>query len=689
MEHQLLDNFLNGHATEVDLRRVQLIRVLSRSGTLPKVSNLHVQYIHSQPEMFLMQPGKQLRIGVRLLQHPILALVALRYGIEWHIWYNAVKKVDDDCRVADLAAARVAVKFIDLLPEDDRRALHEDFPEDLKSLYSFFRSAEFDFGKHEKIDLSAINKFHKLEAPNRPINKAWLSCIENLAVPTEALLMSGGDVRLNVEPKHLLNVYGCRPFPRPEAFTFASSTATSISNIAFDLTQKQREKLIRDSFKEGLHVAYEKLQSDLINRLRISLNLGRQANLVLAASGTDISLLVAGVAQALSKKPVHHVLVASDETGSGVPLALSGKHFANSSALGSQVQKESVISGFEISQLVRIPLRDASGVLNSKQSMDEAVAHAVEEAEKAGAYVVLHVMDQSKLGYAAPTLDLLENIRRQYGDDVLVLIDNSQLRMDTERIANYLKQGFLMTVTGSKFYTGPPFSGALVIPEKLNSRIQKAQGTLPKGLIDYFLKSDCSALGPIAEHLSEGINIGSFLRWYAALVEIERYYRTPITLRNLGTELFCDYVARRIEQTDCLEALEQANSEANHPIAEGIRMIYPFFIKHEGRVLTHPEADQLYRLLNQDISALIPNAADEDLRIARQACHIGQPVKVIYKDGTPSAVVRISLGSRVIAESWKDRDVSLFFQRIESQMNQVDAVIKKIRLILQSSLLSN
>jgi len=59
------------------------------------------------------------------------------------------------------------------------------------------------------------------------------------------------------------------------------------------------------------------------------------------------------------------------------------------------------------------------------------------------------------------------------------------------------------------------------------------------------------------------------------------------------------------------------------------------------------------------------------------------PVKAVYKDGTPTGVVRISLGSRVISESWKDQDVSLFFQKIEEQMNQVDVIIRKIKLILE------
>lgn len=48
-----------------------------------------------------------------------------------------------------------------------------------------------------------------------------------------------------------------------------------------------------------------------------------------------------------------------------------------------------------------------------------------------------------------------------------------------------------------------------------------------------------------------------------------------------------------------------------------------------------------------------------------------------------SAILRISFGARVLSESWKDRDVSIFFQRVESQMNQVDIVVNKIGIILK------
>lgn len=685
MEHQLLEDFLNGQATEIERQRVQLIRVLSRSGTLPKVSDLQVQYIHSQPEMFLIEPGKQLRIGIRLLQQPVLALVALRYGIEWQIWYNAIKKIDADPRVADIAAARVVVRFIELLPDDDRNALKSGFPDDLKDLYALLSNPDFNLEQLNSLDIQEISKYHRLPIPDRPINKAWLYIIQELAVPTEALLMSGGDLRLRIETKHLLNVYGCRPFPRPEAFSFASSTATSVSNIAFDFTQKEREKLIKNSFKSGLSDAYKSHKADLIERLKQSLRLGKNSSLIISPSGTDISLLFAGICQSLTQQPICHILVASDETGSGVPMALAGKHFADTSALEIPVQKESLIQGFRPVEVQKIPLRTTEGVLKDDETLDAEVRKVIQNAVDAGCYPVLHVMDQSKLGYAAPTNELLEIVRQEYGDKVLVLIDNSQLRMDIARIDSYVKKGYLITITGSKFYTGPPFSGALVMPEKFTQRLRNCTTPLPEGLGEYYLKSEFLADTTLGSNLAEGYNFGSYLRWYAALVEIERYYRIPVTLRNLGAEIFCEHVAKRISNTTFLEPLETLPLDPNLPLPEEERTIFPFFILNNGQPLSHPEADRVYRLLNQDISAMIPKAKDEELRLAQQACHIGQPVKVLYHNQQPSAVLRISLGSRILAESWKDRDVSLFFQRIESQMNQVDIICSKIKLILKFS----
>jgi hypothetical protein len=57
---------------------------------------------------------------------------------------------------------------------------------------------------------------------------------------------------------------------------------------------------------------------------------------------------------------------------------------------------------------------------------------------------------------------------------------------------------------------------------------------------------------------------------------------------------------------------------------------------------------------------------------------------VKYTNDIQSAILRISLGARVISESWVNRDVSLFFRNIETQMNQITVIIKKIELILNN-----
>src|SRR5215467_9564124 len=88
--------------------------------------------------------------------------------------------------------------------------------------------------------------------------------MELLSRPLEWLLASGGDARLALDPATRLNGYGCRPFPRPEAFTFASSTATSISSRAYAAAAGARQALLRNARRIGFEQAFD----DALERLR-------------------------------------------------------------------------------------------------------------------------------------------------------------------------------------------------------------------------------------------------------------------------------------------------------------------------------------------------------------------------------------------------------------------------------------
>ncbi|WP_304198515.1 hypothetical protein [Flavobacterium alvei] len=661
-----------------------LVRVLKRFNTVPKINNINIITSISQPDIFKIVPNKSIIIGSSFLNKPVLALVYLRYGIEWQLWYKALNNEKKDIALCDIAALEVTRIFYNLLPKDDKEKL-ENLDYFLITLIKNYK----EFNAESLSKQEELQTFHGLNNSNKSFKKSWKSIIENLAKPTEYLLMAGGDLRLNIDEIELLNKYGCRPFPRPDAFTFASSTATSVSNFAFDKTDKTRSILIRNSLKNGFKNATTEFSELLKNNLRKIFKLNDECEIIFSPSGTDSSLQIAAITQIISNKEITHVLVASDETGSGVPAALKGCHFENTTALNHPVKKGDPIQGFRAVDLIKIPFRDKNGKLKSAQELDEEVFNAISKTNALGRHVVLHTMDQSKLGYQSPSDELIQKLNKLKKLSMQIIVDAAQLRLDPKDLQNYLHKGYIVSITGSKYFTGPPYSGALIIPQSVSKSIQSAKITLPKGLTKYYHHSDWPTSWFCANELSDGFNYGSYMRWNAAIVEMDRYYKTPILYRNMGVEMFCNFVEDSIKDAPFLESISADETKTNSYKSKefgirNIRTIFPFFILKNNEVLSVENVKKLYSLLNSDLSNQFEDAPMDIIRLAAQKCHIGQAVEVKYGNSTESAVLRISLGARVISESWVNRDISLFFRNIEAQMNQITIIIKKIELILSN-----
>tara|TARA_R110002050_G_scaffold243115_2_gene379541 strand:+ start:34121 stop:36193 length:2073 start_codon:yes stop_codon:yes gene_type:complete len=666
-----------------------LVHVLKRFSTVPKINNINIIASSSEPNVFKIVPNKSIIIGSLLLSKPVLALVYLRYGIEWQLWYKALSNEKQDTVLCDLAALEVTRIFYKLLPEDDK--------EKLKSLNYFLINLikkDDHLNTESLLKYEELQAFHGLNSDNKVFKESWKPIIENLAKPTEYLLMSGGDLRLKIDEIDLLNKYGCRPFPRPDAFTFASSTATSVSNFAFDKTDKIRSILIKNSLKNGFKNATIEFSELLKNNLRKIFKLNNACQIIFSPSGTDSSLQIAAITQIISNKDITHVLVASDETGSGVPSALKGSHFENTTALNYPVKKGDKIDGFRDIDLIKIPFRDEDGALKSSSQLDVEVFNAISKTNKLGRHVVLHTMDQSKLGYQSPSEKMMQNLNSLDNLSMQIIVDGSQLRLDPKDIQNYLNKGYIVTITGSKYFTGPPYSGALILPESVSKSIHAVKNTLPEGLTKYYHHSDWPTSWFCSSDLSDGFNYGSYMRWNAAIVEMDRYYKTPILYRNMGIEMFCNFVEDSIKDAPFLEPLygdeTRENTYNNEEFGiRNIRTIFPFFIRKNNEVLSIDNVKKLYILLNSDISDQFEDSPLEIVRLAAQKCHIGQAVHVKYGNDFQSAILRISLGARVISESWVNRDISIYFRNIETQMNQITVIIKKIELILSNPELLN
>src|ERR1700735_89790 len=61
----------------------------------------------------------------------------------------------------------------------------------------------------------------------------------------DALLLSGGDARLTLNPTSGLNIYGCAPRPRGDVDDFSSSTASSISTRAYARAETSWHRISR------------------------------------------------------------------------------------------------------------------------------------------------------------------------------------------------------------------------------------------------------------------------------------------------------------------------------------------------------------------------------------------------------------------------------------------------------------
>lgn len=510
--------------------------------------------------------------------------------------------------------------------------------------------------------------------------------LRQLVAPIEQILASGGDTRLILDPATRLNGYGCRPFPRPEAFTFASSTATSISGRAYAAAAAARQALLRDSMTGGFDRAFGKHMTRLRDQLKDLLGLADSGcEIVFSPSGTDSQLHATFVARALLGTPLVSVIAAADETGSGTVFAASGRHFNAATAQGVAVAKGEKIAGMaEGIECVTVAARDERGALRPNEQIDAAIADAVARAIAANQRVLLFAMDSSKLGLRAPGIDYLRGLAAASDDGVQIVIDACQARLGRKRLRWYLEQGFMVLLTGSKFFTGAPFSGALLLPPALAARCARLD-RVPPGLRDYTNREEWpDALAGLRGAFPQRANLGAWLRWVSAIEEMRDYFAVPLSFRELALRQFAEIVPQLIAAESRVEALP-----LDDPAGEGddeemaVRTIFPFIVKRNGRALSQAQAAMLYHALNDDVSPLLPAKLPPMQRLlAARRCHIGQPVALPDGQGGMKGALRISAGARVVSESWCE-DLDAARAKLRREFDQVRAILEKIHLLVR------
>lgn len=548
---------------------------------------------------------------------------------------------------------------------------------------------------------------------------------------TEMILSFGGDDRLVLlMNKNKVNKYGSSTIPYENVLRRGSCTCSTIITKVYLECDQYRVMLLQKSLiLDPLYVEnmiYNE-QDSIRNRLKKVFNMYTQANagtskgeIVLFPSGSDAEFLpsIAAIERSMklisstnsigTKVPkVYNYVTAAGEVGSGTSNAAGLKHFSAISPRrdGKVLEVNKLLDGIgeNIVEVIQYKPRGNDGSINLLE--DEIIVDIRNRLNNNDISVaILHVVVGTKTGIVYPSLDTVSIVEKEFGDRVIIVIDACQLRikLDTE----YLDKNYIVLFTGSKYFSGPPFSGGVAMSNKVVASIENYMklcnhndplviNSTPKGLADYLTAYEIpSSMIEFRKFLGvhpQWNNIGLLFRFHCALPILEAYsYLKPSDILSF-TQSWVTHLIDLINNdfSSSIKLVEANNSKTNIMYGNLNTVIsFSVFVDDENnlgskRFLTFDEL----KLFHQKIG--IPFLIDKDENsnsgnniITSRRIMLGQPVKLSEK--TSYTVIRIALGANMVVDALS----SSTFVEIGLAVNkifQADLIIlKKIDLLAKN-----
>ena len=282
-----------------------------------------------------------------------------------------------------------------------------------------------------------------------------------------------------------------------------------------------------------------------------------------------------------------------------------------------------------------VGVRRPDGSTRDAEEIDHEMRALVERGVECGNDVLVHVVAHSKTGMHAPSLDLLKDLERRFADRLHVVVDAAQGRISRRGLRDALGARRMVILTGSKFYGGPPFSGAVLVPHRYDAATH--DGRPPAGFADYFTAEQApESWIAWRTALPRGGNVGLLLRWEAAMFEIERYYSVAPDVRFDVLRAFAARVPTVLGAVATVEVEDSPSpllTDHAQRLLESKQTVFSFAIR------SMPEPDRLRWV---------------QARLRRRGCgdggrpiQIGQPV-IVSDDGR--GLLRVALGAPTLCE---------------------------------------
>jgi hypothetical protein len=481
---------------------------------------------------------------------------------------------------------------------------------------------------------------------------------------TKELITTGGDTRILIDPKTGLNKYGCSPLSRDSEIPFGSCTASSLSVMGYEVAEGVHKLLLKsestDTVDYALAECCDEIRSQMVNWLTDGREF--QVEIVLSASGTDAELLALMLVHGDASVPVSNIVVGIGEVGSGTALAAAGYHFDDLTPSGNYRKAGEPIDYMlaQKTKLFTVRIRNDAGSKRAPADIDREVNEIVEREIGKGRRVLLHSVAHSKTGIYAPDIALINYLQQRYGDKLFVVVDAAQGRWSRRNIIEALQKDHMVIFTGSKFFGGPPFSGALLVSPKLHPDLQGVKGA-PEGYSDYFTASQFpKSWQTIRAALPQLGNIGVVLRWKAALEEMYAFAAIPKNLRDIVFESFEQLIPSILGDSPALHVFMSPplrESEEGTSLFENSVTVFSVAVRDPltaDAFLSASQLRDLCRWLVMDLSFLVADKQSDLGRVLGKNFHVGQPTELGLSSDGPSAF-RVALGAPLVRRVASDQ----------------------------------
>eukprot|EP00290_Baffinella_frigidus_P025015 CAMPEP_0180252838 /NCGR_PEP_ID=MMETSP0987-20121128/39262_1 /TAXON_ID=697907 /ORGANISM="non described non described, Strain CCMP2293" /LENGTH=417 /DNA_ID=CAMNT_0022221629 /DNA_START=131 /DNA_END=1384 /DNA_ORIENTATION=- len=380
----------------------------------------------------------------------------------------------------------------------------------------------------------------------------------------------GGDCRLTLNAKGV-NKYHCMPEPMANALFRGSCTCNIPTAEAFQAAEATYTAIKNEELTVG------EIMEGVRSRIKVLYKLPAGTEIFLCPSGSDAEYIPLLIAKTLNKgrKVVNIVTCDSEDKIMSQPL-------------------EGLAGAVEC---VAIPARctTSSTVVDSSDPVQTIVDRCAREE----AVPIVHCVHGSKTGIVEPFPDT--NFGKMVATrDAFIVVDACQGRFTNKWLQNYIREGAMVLITGSKFFRGAPFSGAVLVPGELIERLARTEVDMPEGLAKFITQNEVPAALPNwRETLSKQNNVGRREHVLAGVAE------------------FPDQLERFDGGDGCTSIVSIRLKKAG------------------GGFLKVAEAKKVFEWMTQDLSNKLVSPS------AAACCYIGQPVSITKED----CIVRLALGS--------------------------------------------